>query len=142
MRMHPEINAHHVCREIVEKQWADRSAISPASVAAEMMDRFSESDPTVAYHCFLDFKSIARGFLRRTFKDKQERMEQEKLFGDLLQSRYPAERDGDEVYARPDDLTDAEIIKNIERLKSESRAKNDHAVALLGYLNQRRRRAA
>lgn len=138
--MCPEVNAYDLCREIIEAQWGDHQLVSPASVATAMIDRFAESDPTVTYHCFLDFKAIARGFLRRTFKDKQEKIEQQKLFGDLLQARYPATRNGDEIYGRPDDLTDAEIIENIERLKKESRSKHDHMIALLGYLNQRRQR--
>lgn len=142
MRMHPEINAYILCKQTIEDQWGDSQPISPASVATEMMDRFGESDPTVAYHCFLDFKEIARSFLRRMFKDKEEKMEQQRMFGDLLQARYPAKRDDDEVYARPEDLDDREIIQNIERLKKEAHAKNDHAVALLGYLNQRRQKAA
>lgn len=142
MKLCPEINAHTLCRQIIDDCWSNDQPISPASVATEMITRFRESDPTVAYHCFLDFKAIARGLLRRTFKDHEERMEQQALFGGLLQARYPAKRDEDEVYARPDDLTDAEIISNISRLKKEARAKDDHAVALLGYLNQRRRKAA
>jgi DNA repair photolyase len=142
MRMYPEINAYDLCKEVIADQWDDIQPISPGSVATEMMDRFRESDPTVAYHCFLDFKAIARSFLRRLFKDKEEQLEQEHLFGDLLQARYPAKREEEEVYARLDDLTDKEVIQNIERLKSEARSKNDHAVALLGYLNQRRQKAA
>lgn len=142
MLMYPEIKAYDLCKQVIEAQWGDCQPVSPSSVATEMMDRFRESDPTVAYHCFLDFKRIARQFLRRMFKDKEQQIEQERLFGDLLQARYPAERDGDEVYARPDDLTDNEIILNIERLKKEARAKQDHAIALLGYLNQRRQKAA
>lgn len=142
MNLSPEVNAHTLCRQVVEDQWGDDQPISPASVAMEMISRFRESDPTVAYHCFLDFKAIARGFLRRTFRDQEERMEQQAMFGELLQARYPARRQDDDVYARPDDLTDAEVIENIHRLKKEARAKDDHAVALLGYLNQRRRKAA
>ena len=142
MRLYPEVNAYELCKKTINNQWSDSNPISPSSVATEMMDQFSDSDPTVAYHCYLDFKGIARGLLRRMFKDKEEKLEQEQLFGDLLQARYPAERDGDEVYARPDDLTDGEIIKNIDRLKKEARAKQDHAVALLGYLNQRRKVAS
>ncbi|MCP5197681.1 MAG: hypothetical protein H6974_12995 [Gammaproteobacteria bacterium] len=140
MNLHPEVNAHHLCREIIESQWADDRPISPGSVATEMLSRFKESDPTVEYRCFLDFKGIARGFLRRVFREKEEKMEQQALFGGLLQARYPAKRGDDEVYARPDDLNDAEIIQNVNRLKKEARAKDDHAVALLGYLNQRRRK--
>ncbi len=142
MRLSPEINAYELCKQVITAQWVDQQPISPASVATEMIARFRESDPTVEYHCFLNFKGIARSLLRRTFKDKEERIEQERLFGDLLQARYPAEREGDDIYARPDDLTDSEIIKNIERLKKEARAKQDHAVALLGYLNQRRQKQA
>jgi hypothetical protein len=138
MRLSPEVNAYNLCREIVESQWGDNKPVSPASVATAMIDRFEESDPTVAYHCFLDFKSISRKMLRTKFKDKEERMEQARLFGDLLQARYPAKREDDEVYCRPDDMSDAEIIVNIDRLKKEARSKNDHAIALLGYLNSRR----
>ena len=142
MQMFPEVNAYHLCREIIELQWQDTAPVSPASIATAMIDRFAESDPTVAYHCFLDFKAIARKMLRTKFKDKEEKMEQARLFGDLLQARYPANRNDDEVYCRPDDMTDREVIMNIERLKKEARAKNDHAVALLGYLNGRRSRKA
>lgn len=142
MNLHPEVNAHHLCRKIIEAQWEEGRPISPSSVATEMLTRFRDSDPTVTYHCFLDFKQIARGFLRRVFREKEEKMEQQALFGGLLQARYPAKRNDDEVYARPDDLSDAEVLYNVKRLKNEARAKDDHAVALLGYLNQRKHRSA
>lgn len=134
----PDVSAYELCKKIIEEEWKGQKLISPASVATEMIDRFKKSDPTVTYHCFLDFKGIARSFLRKLFKDQEDRMEQERLFGDLLQARYPAERDGDDIYARPDDLSEEELLQNVKRLQKEARAKQDHAVALLGYLNQRR----
>lgn len=75
-------------------------------------------------------------------REKEEKLEQQVLFCGLLQARYPAKRNDDEVYARPDDLSDAEVLQNVKRLKKEARAKDDHAVALLGYLNQRKKVAA
>ena len=83
-----------------------------------------------------------RPILREWLEGEQEDIEptaQHELFP-LLQRRYPSQRArGDEPeYVRLDDLNDADLKFNVERLRREAQAKLAHATALEAYGLERR----
>ena len=117
-------------------------SISPTWVAAEAM---KELDPEraapmlVHAGCNLHLRQIARGQLRRRFEPDDDEGDEHDLFPGL-QQRYPTARSvrADEPeYVLLEHLTRADIGFNVARLRSEARAKLEHADALEAYGDER-----
>jgi len=107
--------------------------ISPAMLANTvygMMDSEKRYPMFVQWACISELRQMARGICRQHHIEQEENIEQEGLFKGMLQERYPAERKGEDVYVMRAFLTLEERKLNIERLRSEGKAKIKHSDAL------------
>lgn len=101
-----------------------------ADVVYARIDPRKISPMLVKMAAVLELRQIARG----TCRERQARAETESESGSLfdfqLQPRYPAERQGEDVYVLREHLTYNERHRNIARLRREAAAKSAHADAL------------
>lgn len=126
---------------------ATTAHLSPIAIANECMealDPYRKSIPQVYAGCHLHLRQIARATLARAYDpaDKKRRDHDAKAAGDLfmLQARYPVAHSADlaePVYVRRDGMTEEDVKYNIQRLRSEGRAKLRHADALQAWWNER-----
>lgn len=126
-------------RELVENVYLkrpDQHEISPAWLATEVMLALGfkqAKNPTVYLAAHLQFRQVARQLLgdRYASADPPDEDAQHPLFPEL-QARYPiARKRGEEpTYRMLEYLQDADVAYNVERLRSEARAKLKHADSL------------
>jgi len=109
--------------------------ISPAflaDAAYRHMDPDGAAPLLVRYAAMLELRQLARSICRKRIDDEQEAVEQlclTGLFDGQLQPRYPARRNGQEVYVKREHLTLSERDAVCARLKAEATAKSRHADA-------------
>src|SRR5882762_7036677 len=112
--------------------------ISPSWVATEALssiDPNKKSPPLVSLGCHLELRQLARGQLRKRFENGDEEIRQDDLFP-ALQPRYPTPRSQqleEPEYILREEMSDADIDYNINRLRKEAEAKQLHADALAAY---------
>jgi hypothetical protein len=123
--------------DILRRLYDDRDepddAISPAelSIAA-----FAEIDPEdtstelVQAAAMLALRQLARAICRGRSETKRLSSESGKLFDYDLQSRYPVDRNGEQVYVKRMKLTLVERRANVTRLLNEGKSKTSHGNAL------------
>lgn len=134
----------------------DREEISPLWVATEATKQIGawdlkESVPLVYEACHLHLRQVARSLCRALFEvsdgqdaESQGNSAQHQLFPDL-QWRYPRAPAGSRIetsYVLLEQMTDADIRYNVQRLKREARARLGHADALHAWAAQRQRTLA
>lgn len=108
-------------------------AISPAVLAAQA---YPDIDPEgvapilVQWAAVMEMRQLARGICRSRNDEFEERASMQDEMFEQLQPRYPAHRNGEEVYVQREHLTPKEYEYNIARLRSEGAAKLAHADAL------------
>lgn len=127
--------AMQVLREEYEElDNAGEVIIKPALLAAHAIERIdpaSDSPVLVSWLAVLQMRQMARSICRTVSQlDDPSKAEQGALFDGQLQRRYPATREGEEVYVLRERLTLAERKANSARLRAESIAKARHADAL------------
>ncbi len=100
--------------------------------ATEQLTDVLRAEYNVRVAAILELRQMARAICRQRIAEEQEKAEShgDTLFEMQLQPRYPAERDGDEVYVLREKLTLDERQAIISRLRKEARAKLAHAEAL------------
>jgi hypothetical protein len=133
-----------VVAKIIESK-RDEARINPdaiASAALLELDPKKISVPAVLAGCHLALRQIARGQLRKRFlelddeddgiepeqsqhDDAAAESEQPDLFGGL-QRRYPSSRHAGEYVLR-EQMSPADVVFNIRRLRAESGSKSKHA---------------
>lgn len=96
----------------------------------ETLDPESDSPLLVKFAAVLELKQLARSICRDRQSLAERDAEQDGLFEFQLQPRYPAARNGRDMYVLRHCLSVVERKKNIQRLRSEATAKNNHADAL------------
>lgn len=127
---------------------SSKSRINPSWIANEAMlilDPERISIPAVYHGCALHARQLAREMLRDRYASEDE-SSQDSLFSDYsdLQPRYPMKHDGksEPEYVLLNDMTDEDILYNVERLRLEAKAKMKHADALEEFGRKRARGAA
>lgn len=120
--------------------------VSPAWIATMAMQRigFPRSLHGIGYiGCHLQFRQIAREYCRKHFDPIDESNDQDDLFPETLQKRYPIPvKDGEEpTYVRLELLSESDLAFNVARLRRSAFARLKHADALEAYMNERRHRA-
>lgn len=108
--------------------------VNPKLVAARTLDRLDPEGiaPTlVGWTATLELRQMARAFCRRVscVADLGASVQSE-MFDGQLQRRYPAVRNGEEVYVLREHMTLRERRQMSARLRSEAKAKSQHADAL------------
>jgi hypothetical protein len=132
--MFDESKATGLLWEIYDRRKA-QIRVSAAWLATEAMRELDPMDFTldsiyVMAHSHL--KQLARQILRKRFEPEDDTMSaQSELFPDL-QQRYPVahERDTEPEYVLLEYMNDRDVTFNVNRLRSEARAKLRHADAL------------
>jgi hypothetical protein len=112
--------------------------ISPALVAAhgyEEMDPEAKAPTLVQYVAQLQLRQQARYICRKRVGEEDDTSNQTQMFDEGLQPRYPAIRNGEEVYVKREHLTLHERKYNIGRLRNEGESKVKHAIALEAETN-------
>lgn len=102
--------------------------IAPDDLASRVYKRIDSSQRApslVRYAAFLELKQLARAICRARAAGDESDTEQTEIFA--LQLRYPAERDGRDVYVLRQELKYSERRKNEARLEAEGAAKIQHA---------------
>jgi hypothetical protein len=132
-----EENGLHEAMSRVLARHHKRDKIIPTWLATETM---IEIEFPVSLHglgylgCHLHLREIARAFCRESFDPIYPRDGSADLFPDTLQARYPRARlrsSSDEPeYVLPENMSDADIQFNVDRLRQEATAKLKHADAL------------
>lgn len=130
-----------ITNEVITKHQTE-SQISPTWIATAVMQKIDPdriSPPLVYIGCHLEIRQLARGILGKRFdkesEDNADPIDQHEMFPGL-QKRYPlprSSRDAEPVYQRLEDLTRIDVIFNVNRLRREAVAKNDHADRLEAY---------
>jgi hypothetical protein len=123
-----------------------KSSISPLILANEAMERinFAPELHALGYRgCHLYMRQIARQFCRRHFEPTEIIDRSGDLFPETLRERYPLPpKAGEEAeYVLLEDLPDAAITYNVERIRRASFALQKHSDALEAYRLNRRRAA-
>src|SRR5215471_7720551 len=127
--------------EIFERR-KDAIRISPAWLATEAMQEIDPgrtADEREYFGCELALRQIARGICRKFFEpDDEYQSAQHSLWPDL-QTRYPAahEQDVEYEYVKLEHLSERDVRFNVNRLRSEARAKLSHADALEAWWDER-----
>lgn len=117
-------------------------AISPSWVAGEAMRELDpeRSAPMLVHAgCNLHLRQIARGQLRKKHEPEDGAGEEHDLFPGL-QRRYPTARSSrtdEPEYVLLEHLSKIDIGYNVGRLRSEGRARLEHADALEAYGDER-----
>lgn len=132
-------------RIYVAKDDAGVIEIDPAYLAADTMkviDPNGRSPELAAWAATLALRQLARAVCARNQKDETKRVEadQEEMFADILQSRYPCQRNGRDVYVRRSHMTRDEYEVNIARMSNEAVAKQRHSDALRAEMEAREAR--
>lgn len=107
--------------------------ISPTLLASKVLDTIDPnrcSPILVSIAASLELRQLARVVCRETQSENESRAAQSVLFDEQLQSRYPATRDGEEIYVMRQHLTVEERLWNVSRLRKEAQTKGRHADAL------------
>lgn len=112
--------------------------INPSWIATEAMkeiDPARRSVELVYLGCHLQLRQIARGQCRKLFEDEDDEDPDAPRFTGFngLQWRYPTARSrvaSEPEYVLRDHMTGADVSYNVSRLRSEARAKLEHADAL------------
>ena len=125
-----------VARIIDERR--EQRQINPSWIATEAL---SEIDPDnhsvvlVRLGCHLQLRQIARQQCRNLFEDGDGENANQPRFSGFsgLQWRYPtarSKRQPEPEYVLRDHMNDGDVAYNVSRLRSEARAKLEHADAL------------
>jgi hypothetical protein len=102
-----------------------------ADAAYKVMDPDGLAPLMVRCAALLELRQLARSICRHTnVDDQEEERSQLPMFDGDLQRRYPAHRDGEEVYVLREFLTETERRGNVARLRAEGKSKLAHANAL------------
>ena len=127
----------HVRKAYFKLATTGMAVLIPAKIADSAymsLDPDSVAPLSVRWGCVLQLRQIARRECARLHDPKQvvlERNEEElDLFSEMLQDRYPAKRNGDEVYVLREALTVDERYRVIGRMKRCGKALVKHADAL------------
>lgn len=131
----------------VIEQRAGQARISPIMIANDCMailDPRMVSKPRVYQGCHNHLRQLARGILARAFDpaDKERRARDARAIADLfkLQARYPLAHTADledAEYVRREEMSREDARYNVNRLRSEGRAKIAHGDALEAWWNNR-----
>ena len=116
-------------------------AIAPSLLARCALKKLDPTDSTLAViTCIatLQLREMARALLRDTFSDGAVEIKQHDMFPGC-QAMYPTMRDGESTYVPLEQITDAEIHENLDRMAREIGTKTQHFDALTAYLQQRGR---
>jgi len=121
-------------RELLSGIYGGRSGeirISPAWLATEAMASLdpTHATPALIYRAaHMQFRQLVRSLCRQGFEEDGECSEQHAVFPGL-QARYPAahSQDAEPEYVQFEHLTDRDVEFNVNRLRSEGRAKQAHA---------------
>lgn len=100
-----------------------------ADEAFKKIDPDEMSPPLAAWSCVLNLRQMSRQLLRREYEPQPEESGQISLF-DGLQERYPGVGDHKGVYVPRMQMSYADRMHNIRRLRKEAEAKLAHADAL------------
>lgn len=124
-----------VLREVyVELDEQGEIEVRPAMLAEAVrrqIDPEGVSPVLMSYAGVLQLRQMARSVCRKAInEDDEDGAGQAALFDGQLQRRYPAERNGEEVYVLRDHLSLDERRRNIFRLRAEASSKARHADAL------------
>src|SRR5271157_1947316 len=112
---------------------ANEITISPAQLARivyDALDPKAHSPLDVQFLCILQLRQMARQICAKRNDEEENQANQGTLFEMQLQPRYPAKRDGEDVYVVRSMLTLQERRIIIARLELEASAKMRHAQAL------------
>jgi hypothetical protein len=107
--------------------------IAPAHLARAVYDALdpeAHSPLDVQFLCILQLRQMARQICAKRNDEEESQANQGALFEMQLQPRYPAKRDGEDVYVIRAELTLKERRIIIARLEAEASAKARHAEAL------------
>lgn len=107
--------------------------ISPSLLASKVLDTIDPNRASpilVTIAASLQLRQLARTVCRETQNERELQAANASLFDDQLQPRYPARRNGEEVYVPRHHLTFDERQWNIMRLRREASSKGKHADAL------------
>lgn len=108
-------------------------AISPALVAQRayaQIDPTQQAPPLARWAAILELRQMARAICRKRIEEDDAPSRQGQLFSGQLQQRYPARRNGQDMYVLREHLTLDERRHNIARLRSVVEAVSRHADAL------------
>lgn len=124
-----------------------RRTLNPAWMATEGMKRIKfppDLHPLGYVGCHLQLRQIARAFCRGNFDPTEINDQQNDLFPDTLQERYPARPapGAEPEYVLLDQLTDDDIAYNVQRMRRASLALLRHGDALEAYGLARKNRVA
>jgi hypothetical protein len=125
---------YDVITRICERQKTYRE-ISPIALAAEAMQAIDfplTLHPLGHIGCEMHFREIARSTLRKRFDPTDPAQEENDLFPETLQERYPIRRDRgeDPRYVLRKHLSDGDHAYNVARLRRSGEAQLKHADAL------------
>jgi hypothetical protein len=112
---------------------ANEPTISPAHLARvvyDALDPEAHAPMDVRFLANLQLRQMARQICARRNDEEENQANQGTLFEMQLQPRYPAKRDGEDVYVVRAELTLQERRLIIARLETEAKAKTRHAEAL------------
>lgn len=115
------------------------SAGEIADTVYRQLDPGSIAPLMVRASCLNDLRRRAESVLRQHAEDEQKRVErgQDDMFTGMLQTRYPCNREGQDVYVPPAHMTSEEGEANVGRLHKEAQSKTEHADALAAYFANR-----
>jgi len=120
--------------------------VSPSWLATEAMAELDpeRNAPDLVYRAaHLQLRQVARSICRRKFEEDGADQEQHDLFPQL-QRRYPAAHSTDiePVYVLLEHVTEADVMFNLRRLRSEADTKLRHADAFEAWWQEKISRAA
>ena len=133
---------YQIIADIYDQQ-KDNPSVNPISLANAAMDEihFPRRLHELGWiGCHLQLRQIARSFCRQQFDPTGFRV-QDDLFPETLHERYPTRTKANEEpeYVLLDQLSDDDVLYNVERMRRAAFALQRHADALEAWHLHRRR---